>query len=125
MHSITANIAVANAREALQFYMEAFNGEVIEYIETAQGCTHAQLKINTHTSLYLHDTPRSATGSQIRLAIALHDAAETESLFSALSMGGEVMLGLHQPSWTELYGELRDQFGVLWSLDCGPGRDVP
>ena len=125
MHSITASIAVPNAREAADFYAAAFGGKLAEYIKTEAGCVHAQIKITSHTSIYVSDTPERSSGSQIRLSVALHDLDETRKLFEALSLSGEVITALHKPDWAELYGELRDRYGVVWSLDCGMGEDIP
>ena len=124
MHSITANIAVKNAREASDFYASVFGGSVVEFIETEQGCEFAHVNISPHTSIYLHDTEPIVSGSQIRLSIALHDINETHKLFSALSEGGVVIKDLHKPEWAELYGEVRDKYGVLWTLDSGFGEDM-
>jgi len=125
MHSITASISVTSAREAADFYAAAFGGTLAEFIQTDAGCIHAQIKITAHTSIYLHDTPTTPTGSQIKLCVALHDPDETRKLFAALSEGGEIITALHKPDWAELYGQLRDRYGVIWSLDCGEGEDMP
>ena len=124
MHSITANISVANAREAADFYAAAFGGDVVEFVQTGSGCAHAQVRITPHTSIYVSDTPLRQPGSQIRLSVALHDISETTALFVALSDSGEATVALHKPGWADLYGEVRDKFGVLWSVDCGQGEDV-
>ena len=43
---------------------------------------------------------------------------QAEQIFAALSVGGTVQMPLQETFWAQRYGELVDQFGVPWMINC-------
>ena len=59
-------------------------------------------------------------GNNISISINLSDRAQTETLFAALSEGGNVTMPLADMFWGDYFGSLTDAFGINWMLNCGP-----
>ncbi len=53
-------------------------------------------------------------------AIVLHPDSreEVDALFAKLSDGAEIGTAPHVAFWGDYYGDLRDKFGIQWSLNC-------
>jgi PhnB protein len=43
---------------------------------------------------------------------------EAERIFAALSVGGIVQMPLQETFWAQRFGELVDQFGIPWLINC-------
>lgn len=121
-----------NAREAAAFYEKALEARVIEsqtYAEiegmeippgAEERIMHAYLKIGD-MELMLSDTfPDSpdleAPGSLVSIALSMSDASSAAKTFHALEPGGEVIMPMAETFFSPAYGQLKDQFGVLWHV---------
>lgn len=120
------------AREAAAFYEKALEAKVIgsqtyaevEGMEIPPGAEelimHAYLKIG-NMELMLSDTfPESpdleASGSLVSIALSMSDASSAAQAFHALEAGGEVIMPMAETFFSPAYGQLKDQFGVLWHV---------
>lgn len=56
----------------------------------------------------------AASGVEI---LDVDNGEEAETLFDALSDGGDVMMPLAETEWAEKYGMCTDKFGVRWQLN--------
>lgn len=54
------------------------------------------------------------------LTVSVHDKAEGERLFQALSEGGRVTMPYGATFWSPGFGMLTDRFGVPWMVNCEP-----
>ncbi|MBL7989095.1 MAG: VOC family protein [Chlorobi bacterium] len=116
--------------EALNFYQNSIGGEIPSLMrfsdapmpvaeENAQRVMHAEFRcgdIYFMASDSMPENPDSA-GSNVRLSIALDDAAEQERMFNALSDGGTVEMALADTFWGARFGMLTDRYGINWMLN--------
>ncbi len=49
----------------------------------------------------------------------LKDPVEAERIFHALAGNGKVQMPLQETFWAIRFGELVDQFGIPWIINCG------
>jgi PhnB protein len=49
--------------------------------------------------------------------LSLYDADETQRLFDALAANGTVRIPLQETFWAGRFGEVKDQFGISWTLN--------
>ena len=49
----------------------------------------------------------------------IESAEEAERIFKALAEGGKVQIPLRETFWALRFGELVDQFGTPWTINCG------
>lgn len=79
---------------------------------------HAHLQID-NSELMISDTYPGqpyTIGDQLSLAIVLSDIERAKRIFEGLSEGGKVEMPLQETFWSPLYGQVIDQFGVLWQV---------
>jgi PhnB protein len=55
-------------------------------------------------------------GNNFHLSFSADNEAETEKLFKALSIGGQVMVPLSKQFWGAYFGMCTDKFGVQWMI---------
>lgn len=79
---------------------------------------HATLKIGDQV-IQGADAPGKYEKSQgFSISIALSDPAEAERIYKALSENAEIGMELQETFWAQAFAELRDQFGIHWSINC-------
>lgn len=57
-------------------------------------------------------------GNNVYICLDPETRAEADSLFAALSEGGEVQMALTDMFWGDYFGSLVDRFGVQWMINC-------
>lgn len=124
-----------NAEEALNFYLDAFRGEIQSIMrfsdmpveegapqtpeEYMNKVLHASLLIGD-AILYLSDTFPGGTvtkGNNVEINIAPANEEELRRIFDKLAVGGIVSMPVAEMFWRSLFGSLTDKYGVGWSLD--------
>ncbi|MEY4591011.1 MAG: hypothetical protein RL497_3087 [Pseudomonadota bacterium] len=125
--------------EALAFYQGVFNGEIICQLTFAEGgkaCAD-NAHANAHAidpSKIMHSEFRAENihffasdgapgstpthGNGIMLSINFTSLDEQLAVYNALSAGGTIAQPLADQFWGAKYAEVRDQFGLYWSLNC-------
>ncbi|MCA1031551.1 VOC family protein [Bacillus timonensis] len=119
-----------NAREALEFYKEVFDGE-IEGIQTFGDADyptppelddkimHARLRKGNlflmFSDVFLNQTVE--VGNNISLALELENDEQINNLYAALSEKGTVIMELQDTFWGAKFGKVKDSFGVIWDLN--------
>lgn len=126
-------IFFGRAREALDFYKNAFNGEVVQVMTFAdggsacagmapdpEGIMHSEFRAEDIHFFASDGIPGSApvNGNRITLAINFTSLDEQAAIFAALAVGGEIKQPLADQFWGAKYGEVTDKFGLHWSLNC-------
>lgn len=120
------------AREAAAFYEKALEARVVESqtyaevegMEIPPGAEelimHAYLKIGEMELMLSDAFPDSpdlkAAGSLVSIALSMSDASSAAKTFHALEAGGEVIMPMAETFFSPAYGQLKDQFGVLWHV---------
>jgi PhnB protein len=121
-----------NAKEAMEFYKNAFGGELtVQTMGEApkemqmpganpSDVMHARLK--GPVELMASDSVKASDKmAKVELAIngSSADEAEMRKIFEKLSEGGEVKMALSNMPWGDIYGQITDKFGVDWMMDIG------
>ena len=119
----------ATARPALEFYREVFGGELTLSTfgefghaddEGADLVMHGMLETPGGFTLMAADTPPGADytpGSSISISLSGDDAEELRRYWDQLSAAGTVTVPLEKQMWGDVYGMVRDRFGVLWHVN--------
>ena len=129
-----------NTEEAFNFYKSVFGGEFFGDGIMRMGdvppmdgmpplseedknlVMHVELRILGSHTLMGTDAPESMDfkvnfGNNVYINLQPDTRAETKQLFDKLSSGGKVEMDLQDMFWGARYGQLRDPFGVMWSMN--------
>jgi PhnB protein len=118
------------AREALEYYQEVFQGEVLNVQtfgdadyptppEMDNRIMHAQFK-KEDLFIMMSDSfqDQSVTvGNNISLAIELESSEEIQNLYDQLKEKGSVLMELQDTFWGATYAKVEDPFGITWDLN--------
>lgn len=52
------------------------------------------------------------------ILLGTKDVEETHRIFEALAENGTVRMPLQQTFWSKCFGDVVDQFGIAWSINC-------
>ncbi|ETI70832.1 VOC family protein [Neobacillus vireti] len=122
-----------NAKEAIHFYKEALNAEVLflqsfgempenpEFplpAEAKDRVSHGTIKVG-ETELMLSDTfpgQPHQSGTQVTICITTDDATIAHKFFDALKDGGQVGMPLQETFFSPAYGNVTDKFGISFQI---------
>ncbi len=120
-----------NCEEALNFYKEAFDGEIFQLgrygespMETAEEfkdkIMHARLKFGDTLIMFsdMMGEKDADAGNMISLSIECNSIDQLEKVFSKMSAGGKVTMPLQDQFWGARFGMLTDKFGIHWMFNC-------
>lgn len=120
-----------NCEEALNFYKEAFDGEIFQLgrygestMETAEEfkdkIMHARLKFGDTLIMFsdMMGEKDADAGNMISLSIECNGIDQLEKVFSKMSAGGKVTMPLQDQFWGARFGMLTDKFGIHWMFNC-------
>jgi PhnB protein len=121
-----------NTEEVLNFYKDALNGEITLINRFGESpmpvdedykdkIIHARLVFGGDNMIMMSDGMKGkeiSTDGNIQLSIQMEDGAELKSAFDKLSAGGTVTMPLQVQFWGDLFGMLKDKFGVSWMFNC-------
>jgi PhnB protein len=118
---VTPYLTVDGASKASEFYIRAFGArQVAKHPVDDQGRTmHIHLYLNG-SSLMLSDAyPEYGHGLEKPQAFNLTlQVDDIEAWWKrAVDAGASVVMPFQKMFWGDLYGQLRDPFGVMWSLN--------
>lgn len=119
-----------NAEEALNFYKEVLNGEVVmlsRYGDSPvpadedykQKIIHARLVFGENM-IMISDTFKGNavhTNGNIQLNVDVPDKLQLETVFGKMAAGGKIMMPLQDQFWGATFGMLQDKFGVNWMFN--------
>ena len=118
---LVAYLQVNGATKASDFYQRAFGAtEVARVPVDDKGRTmHVHLYVNG-SSLMLGD-PYPEYGHALQTPQAFNLTLQVEDIDAwwsrAVAAGAEVVMPVQEMFWGARYGQLRDPFGVLWSMN--------
>jgi PhnB protein len=122
-----------NCREAVNFYAKVFKSEVQNMMTYEQApadpnhpvaeadkdkIMYAGIPIGGMTVMFM-DMPSDfplIVGNNINPTVSMANKEEMERIFNELKDGGEVYMELQKTFFSELYGMLKDKFGVIWHV---------
>ena len=119
------------AKAALDFYSAALGlkiGEMSTYgsspvphrAEHTDWIMHAALNWKGETLAMFADSPdlKLTQNPNVHISLNYTDLEEMKSAFKRLSQGGEITMPLEKQFWNATYGQLIDQFGIHWMMNC-------
>ena len=122
-----------NCREAVEFYAKVFKTEVMNLMtygetppdpscpapeEDKDKIMYASLEIGGMYVMFM-DMPsdtHTTAGDNINPTISLDDKDEITRVWNALKEDGEVYMELCQTFFSELYGMVKDKYGIIWHI---------
>ena len=122
---IVPYLSLDGASRAAEFYARAFGArEVFRHPTDSKGRTmHIHLHLNGGSLMLSDPYPEHGHPHQAAQGYTLHLKVEDVDSWwqRAVTAGAEVVLPLQKMFWGDRYGQLRDPFGVLWSM-AQPGE---
>ena len=120
-----------NCEEALNFYKEAFDGEIIQLGRYGESPMKSPEEIKDkiiHGRLQFGDVLIMASdamnkngvnnGDNISLSIECDTNDQLEKVFTKMSEGGKITMPLQDQFWGAKFGMLTDKFGFHWMFNC-------
>ena len=122
-----------NCREAVEFYAKVFKSEVKNLMTYGQAppspeypvsesdvdkVMYADVLIGGITVMFM-DMPTGSplfAGNNITPTLSMDNQEEVERIFNELKEDGEVYMELQKTFFSELFGMLKDKFGVIWQI---------
>ena len=122
-----------NCREAVAFYAKVFKSEVNNLMTYGQAppdpnypmsesdrdkVMYAGVPMGGITVMFM-DMPTGSpliVGNNIQPTVSFDNKEEVERVFNELKESGEVYMELQTTFFSELYGMVRDKFGVIWHI---------
>lgn len=120
-----------NCEEALNFYAQAFHGQV-RNLSRFEGSPAEGMSAEGQKVLHAHfvakkiffmasdsgDAAWKATGgNMVHLSVNFDEASELEKVFKALSDGATITMPLQDTFWGARFGMLTDKFGINWMFN--------
>jgi PhnB protein len=118
-----------NCAEAFRYYEQNLGGKILSLMkqseapgaspnsEGADPVLHARMEL-AGAVVVGNDVPpdRLQPMRSAYLYLSVDSTEEAERVFSLLSRGGEAYMSLRETFYASHFSQLRDQFGVLWTL---------
>ncbi len=117
MSNLIPHLIVSDANAAADLYHRAFGAEIVQKVPGPDGkqLMHGHLRVNG-ADVYLMDPMQGPVGPPAGFLIHLPVDDVNAWWKRATDAGLEVKLPLAKQPWGATYGQLRDRFGVLWSI---------
>lgn len=119
-----------NAKDALNFYKDVFNGETTEIQtfgeadfptppEADNRVMHAKFKKGNLFLMASDSFPghEITEGNSISLVLEAESEEEIQNLYDKLSQNGSVLMELQDTFWGAKYAKVKDRFGISWNLN--------
>ena len=120
-----------NCEEALNFYKDCLNGEIIQlgrYGESPMNSPeelkdkiiHGRLKFGEALVMASDVMGERAinNGDSISLSVECENIEQLDEVFSKMSEGGKITMPLQDQFWGARFGMLTDKFGIHWMFNC-------
>jgi uncharacterized glyoxalase superfamily protein PhnB len=120
LSGVVAYLMIDGAAKAAQFYAKAFGAEEAAHVpEDEKGRTmHVHLHINGASVMLSDPFPEHGCPAEKPAGFSLHmQVEEIEDRWKrAVDAGCTVILELQDMFWGDRYGQLKDPFGITWSM---------
>jgi PhnB protein len=116
-HTITAQLAVDGATNAIEFYKKAFGAEVIQQAPDPSGkkIWHASLRIGD-SMLFVNDIFPEMGGSLSNTSLWLYVNDVDASFKRAVDAGAKALLPPADMFWGDRMAHVADPFGQKWTI---------
>jgi PhnB protein len=116
-----------NCEEAFRFYEKHLGGKIIMMMNQSQApgapenagkaIIHARMSIGD-TVLTANDVPPTVFQKirSVYLFLSVDSTEEAERVHNLLAEGGEIYMTLSETFFATRFSQLRDKFGILWSI---------
>ena len=116
-----------NCEEAFRFYEKHLGGEITFMMNQSQApgapsgagkaIIHARMDIGD-TVLIANDVPSSVFQKMrsVYICLSVDSTKEAERVHKLLADGGEIYIPMEETFYATRFSQLRDRFGVLWSI---------
>lgn len=118
-----------NCEEAFRFYERQLGGKVLMMMRQDQGpatnargdegkaIIHARLALGD-TVLIGNDVPESVFGKirSVYIYLSVDSSEEAERVYKLLAEDGQIYMPLEETFFATRFSQLRDRFGVSWSI---------
>jgi PhnB protein len=120
LSGIAPYLMLENAGEAAKFYQRAFGAQEVARHPGQDGVRfmHIHLYINGASLMLTDPWPEHGHPAERPQAFTLHlQVDDVDSWWKrAVDAGCEIVMPLEQQFWGDRYGQVRDPFGVNWSI---------
>jgi len=140
----TTNIWInfnGNAEEAFTFYKSVFGGDfakIVRFKDIASAefpvsqkeenkIMYIALPIGKDNVLVANDVPEimgqvNEHENRSKIFVKTESKQEADSLFTGLSVGGEVEGDMRESPWGTYAGMFRDKYGIEWIIEYSPSK---
>ena len=119
-HTITPQLTVKNASQAIEFYKKAFGATELNRMPDPKGrIMHSALKIGDSKFFVVDEmndakSPQSLGGTPVVINLYVQDC---DRLYNqAVSAGATSIMPLADQFWGDRYGILKDPYGHTWAV---------
>lgn len=117
---VVPHLSLSDAAAAIDFYTRAFGAQELARIPAQDGkrLIHAHLRVNGSSVMMADAFAECGQGLVPPQGFVLHlHVDDVEAWWQrAVAAGAEVVMPLQDMFWGDRYGQIRDPFGVTWSL---------
>ncbi len=121
---VSPYLQLSDARKAAAFYAQAFGAVEIDRRPTEDGrLMHCGMAINGGLVMFNDPFPEYGHGWKEPQGFVIHlQVTDIDRWWArAIEAGCEVAMPLELQFWGDRYGQVKDPFGVIWSLGEGKG----
>jgi RNA polymerase sigma-70 factor (ECF subfamily) len=122
---VTPYLSVRDASAASKFYQKAFAAEELARMPAEDGkrLMHCHLRINAGSLMLSDPFPEHGHPLEAAQGYVLHLQVDDADAWwqRAVDCGAEITMPIGVMFWGDKYGQLRDPFGVTWSIG-GPNK---
>lgn len=119
--SLNAMLSVRNGEQAIEFYIEAFDAEVIMRVDSPDGAVVAKLAVDgakfwiaDESPEHLNFSPETINGCSARMVLTVNDP---EAWFArAIAAGAKVVWPIADQDYGWRVGRLVDPYGHHWEI---------
>lgn len=129
--TLTPHLVVSGARDAIEFYKQAFGAEEVACMLGPDGRTimHAELKFGNSMLMIVDDvpmmdrwvSPQRLEGTTVALCLYVEDCDATYA--QAIEAGGTKSMKPTDTFWGDRYSKVTDPFGHEWEI-CTHREDL-
>lgn len=117
LHSLTPQLVVDGAAEAIEFYKKAFGAEETERSLDPDGkrIWHATVRIG-NSAFYVNDTIAEMGGKPVTANLWLYVNGIDAAFKRAVDAGATVTMPLTDTFWGDRTGSVADRWGNTWNI---------
>ena len=117
LHSVTPQLTVEGAADAIAFYKKAFGAEEIQRAPDPSGkkIWHATIRIG-NSSIFINDAFPDMGAVPLVSSLWIYTDAVDAAFKRAVEAGAQVKMPLADMFWGDRMGSLLDRWGNRWTL---------